>query len=108
MACQIERSWSPLSRRRLRKAERATRSGSRAQIRAPDEPALDRLRRINTAIHDTFRYGAREEAGTQGPGETVELGAGTCRDFAWLMIESGRGGWDLRRASLPATSILPM
>ena len=35
----------------------------RAQIREADEPALDFLQRINTNIHDTFLYGAREEAG---------------------------------------------
>jgi transglutaminase-like putative cysteine protease len=62
----------------------------RAQIGAPDEPALEWLKRINTAIHDDFKYGARDEAGTQAPAETVALGSGTCRDFAWLMIESVR------------------
>jgi transglutaminase-like putative cysteine protease len=51
---------------------------------------LECLKRINTAIHDGFKYGARDEAGTQAPGETVALGSGTCRDFAWLMIESVR------------------
>ena len=55
-----------------------------------DEPAINVLRRMNTAIHDQFTYGLRNEAGTQGPGETVARNAGTCRDFAWLMIESVR------------------
>jgi hypothetical protein len=62
----------------------------RAQMREHDEPALNFLQRINSTIHDTFVYGAREEAGTQGPAQTVELQTGTCRDFAWLMIESVR------------------
>ena len=62
----------------------------RSHIRVQDEPALDFLKRINTNIHDQFVYGARDEAGTQGPGETVERQTGTCRDFAWLMIESVR------------------
>ncbi|MEI9890038.1 MAG: transglutaminase family protein [Caulobacteraceae bacterium] len=31
--------------------------------------------------------GARDEVGTQIPGITVSTGTGTCRDFAWLMIE---------------------
>jgi transglutaminase-like putative cysteine protease len=69
-------------------------NGYRAWLRGlaphPDEPAISFLRRINSAIHDEFRYGAREEAGTQSPGQTVALKAGTCRDFAWLMIESVR------------------
>jgi transglutaminase-like putative cysteine protease len=55
-----------------------------------DEPAIEFLQRMNRAIHDQFKYGAREEPGTQGPGETVGRGSGTCRDFAWLMIESVR------------------
>jgi transglutaminase-like putative cysteine protease len=55
-----------------------------------DEPALDVLRRITSAIHAGFNYGAREEEGTQSPSETVALNSGTCRDFAWLMIESVR------------------
>jgi transglutaminase-like putative cysteine protease len=55
-----------------------------------DEPAFQFLRRMNRAIHQQFGYGARDQPGTQRPGETVGLGAGTCRDFAWLMIESAR------------------
>jgi len=55
-----------------------------------DEPAIDFLKRFNSAIHATFTYGVRDEPGTQSPGETLGLGSGTCRDFAWLMIESVR------------------
>jgi len=55
-----------------------------------EEPAIGFLRRMNQAIHDQFQYCARDEPGTQGPGETVGRMAGTCRDFAWLMIESVR------------------
>lgn len=55
-----------------------------------DEPAIEFLRRINGAINADFNYGARLEAGTQSPARTVELGSGTCRDFAWLLIESVR------------------
>ena len=54
------------------------------------EPAIDYLKRLNRAIQQEFTYGAREEAGTQGPAETLRVGGGTCRDFAWLMIESLR------------------
>jgi YD repeat-containing protein len=55
-----------------------------------DEPALDYLMRVNRAIHEGFAYAARDEEGTQTPAETIARGAGTCRDFAWLMIESVR------------------
>ena len=53
----------------------------------PGEPALAYLTRLNEAIHSEFQYGAREEAGVQIPGITISTGKGTCRDFAWLMIE---------------------
>lgn len=62
----------------------------KAMAPRPDEPAIDALKRINRAIQADFTYGARDEEGTQGPGLTVALGSGTCRDFAWLMIESVR------------------
>jgi transglutaminase-like putative cysteine protease len=53
-------------------------------------PTLGLLRDINASIQKGFLYRAREEAGTQTPLETLELGAGTCRDFAVLMIETCR------------------
>jgi transglutaminase-like putative cysteine protease len=56
----------------------------------PEEPALDFLLRFNHAIHDGFDYRARIEEGTQNPAFTVAHRAGTCRDFAWLMVESLR------------------
>lgn len=52
--------------------------------------AFDVLQQVNTTIHEAFRYEARDEPGVQSPEETVERGVGTCRDFAWLMIESVR------------------
>lgn len=48
------------------------------------------LRQMMDTIRDTFSYQAREVEGTQLPGETLKLKAGTCRDFAWLMIEALR------------------
>jgi transglutaminase-like putative cysteine protease len=56
----------------------------------PEEPALDFLLRLNNAIHDQFTYFARFEEGVQDPAQTVLMGSGTCRDFAWLMVESLR------------------
>ena len=55
-----------------------------------DEPALDFLLRLNAAIHGTFGYQVRFEEGCQEPAHTVALGVGTCRDFAWLMVEALR------------------
>jgi len=65
------------------------------QLAAPDEPALDFLLRMNRAI-DAFAYKARYEEGVQTPAETLATRAGTCRDFAWLMVET------LRRAGFAA------
>lgn len=48
------------------------------------------LAAMTHAIKDEFRYGARFEEGTQTAAQTVELGAGTCRDFAVLMMEALR------------------
>lgn len=48
------------------------------------------LDRLNRALHDAFRYQAREEAGVQSPSRTLALGTGSCRDFAALFNESCR------------------
>ena len=50
----------------------------------------DMLVQMNQHIRDNFRYVARDEEGTQPPHRTLELGAGSCRDFALLMMEAGR------------------
>jgi YD repeat-containing protein len=62
----------------------------RGHMGRPDEPALDFLQRLTRAIHAEFRYGVRDQLGTQPPSETLYAGTGTCRDFAWLMIEALR------------------
>lgn len=68
-------------------ADPAVQDWIRTHMSRPDEAALAYLTRLNQAIHEEFDYGAREEEGTQIPGLTVSTGKGTCRDFAWLMIE---------------------
>lgn len=62
----------------------------RTHVNGIDEPALDYVMRLNRAIHEGFQYGSRDEYGTQSPATTIVHGSGTCRDFAWLMIESLR------------------
>lgn len=54
------------------------------------ESALEVLTKLNRKICSEFGYGARHELGCQTPGETIALGSGACRDFAWLMIETAR------------------
>ena len=48
------------------------------------------LDRMNRAIAESFTYQAREEVGVQRPGATLKTKAGSCRDFATLMIEACR------------------
>ncbi|MDP3172909.1 transglutaminase family protein [Phenylobacterium sp.] len=62
----------------------------RAQVGPAEEPALDYLLRLNQTIHAEFAYSARVEEGTQDPAHTVATRSGTCRDFAWLMVEALR------------------
>jgi transglutaminase-like putative cysteine protease len=45
---------------------------------------------INAGIRNGFTYNARDEEGTQTPVETIERGSGTCRDYAFLMLEAVR------------------
>lgn len=51
---------------------------------------LEVLAAMTHAIKQEFRYSARHEEGTQTAAQTIELGSGTCRDFAVLMMEALR------------------
>jgi len=62
----------------------------REQVDSPLEPALSFLLRLNQTIHDAFAYVPRDLGAAQDPADTVRFGAGTCRDFAWLMVEALR------------------
>ncbi len=53
-------------------------------------PAIELLTRLSKGIHDGFLYRRRETKGVQAPLETLELGHGSCRDFALLMIDAAR------------------
>lgn len=48
------------------------------------------LTELNSAIGRDFDYRRREEPGIQPPQETLQSGAGSCRDFAVLMLEAVR------------------
>ncbi|MCZ6887311.1 MAG: transglutaminase family protein [Gammaproteobacteria bacterium] len=45
---------------------------------------------VTRAIRDEFDYQTRFEPGVQSPVETLERGAGSCRDFALFMMEAVR------------------
>jgi transglutaminase-like putative cysteine protease len=53
-------------------------------------PALDLMIAVTQAIRRDFSYVRRSEKGVQPPTETLRLGAGTCRDFAVLLMEAAR------------------
>jgi transglutaminase-like putative cysteine protease len=48
------------------------------------------LQQMMDTIRHTFAYKSRDEEGTQSPAETLAKKTGTCRDYAWLMIEALR------------------
>lgn len=50
----------------------------------------DLLVHMNQHIRDNLTYAARDEEGTQTPLQTLEKNAGSCRDFALLMMEAAR------------------
>jgi transglutaminase-like putative cysteine protease len=52
--------------------------------------ALDLLTRLSQGMYREFAYRRREAKGIQSPAETLRLGHGSCRDFAWLMVEACR------------------
>jgi transglutaminase-like putative cysteine protease len=51
---------------------------------------MDFLLRLNGTIHEAFDYREREAEGVQSPAETLRLSSGSCRDYAWLMVEALR------------------
>jgi transglutaminase-like putative cysteine protease len=48
------------------------------------------LSRMCKGIAETLTYAMRFEPGTQPPATTLEIGGGTCRDYALLMMEGAR------------------
>lgn len=58
--------------------------------KTPGGETLAVLTAITKEIKQQFKYAAREAAGVQSPLETLELGTGSCRDFAVFMMEAVR------------------
>ncbi|PPE73525.1 transglutaminase [Solimonas fluminis] len=51
---------------------------------------LNALVAMTKAIKKEFQYARREEMGVQAPVETLQLGSGSCRDFALFQMEAAR------------------
>jgi transglutaminase-like putative cysteine protease len=58
----------------------------------PDDttPTMTILTKLTRGIQEEFEYTRRDEKGVQSPAETLQLQAGSCRDFAVLMMEAAR------------------
>jgi YD repeat-containing protein len=62
----------------------------RSHIGPPEETAQAFVIRLNAAIRAELEYIPRSEEGAQSPAHTIAMGSGTCRDYAWLMVEALR------------------
>ena len=63
---------------------------ARGFVRGEETDTLSLLKDLNAGVAATIGYREREEEGTQSPVETLEIGTGTCRDFAVLFAEAAR------------------
>ncbi len=59
-------------------------------VRSRPTDTLALLKDLNIGISATASYEAREAEGTQPPARTLDLGRGSCRDFAVLFVEAAR------------------
>ncbi|MFO1249141.1 MAG: transglutaminase family protein [Alphaproteobacteria bacterium] len=59
-------------------------------VRSNPTDTLALLKDLNAGITASATYQAREDEGTQAPGSTLDLGRGSCRDFAVLFVEAAR------------------
>jgi len=60
-------------------------------VSANPTDTLALLKDISAGVATSVRYQSRESEGTQSPIETLDLGWGSCRDFAVLFLEAVRG-----------------
>jgi len=59
-------------------------------VRSNPTDTLALLKDLNAGISANASYEARDDEGTQTPTRTLDLGRGSCRDFAVLFVEAAR------------------
>jgi transglutaminase-like putative cysteine protease len=63
---------------------------AQAFVRGNPTDTLSLLKDISAGVSGSVRYQSREDEGTQSPTQTLDLGRGSCRDFAVLFAEAVR------------------
>ncbi len=66
------------------------RDWARAFVRANPTDTLALLKDLSAGVSGWISYQSREDEGTQSPTQTLDLGWGSCRDFAVLFAEAAR------------------
>lgn len=63
---------------------------AQAFVRGAGTDTLSLLKDLSAGVRNAARYCVRDEEGVQSPIETLDLGSGSCRDFAVLFAEAAR------------------